>query len=88
MGVVWMEKDQCGRIVVDVWLGNRNINIEMVRDWIASYRQYAPRSRGLEQAEPEARVNGHGLWREKNPEPPWEFRKNKRDRAAEKVDSR
>lgn len=78
--VVWKEKDQYGRIVGDVNLGDRNINIEMVHDGFAWwYRTYAPKSRLLEQAEADARKAKRGLWRDKNPEPPWEFRKKERE---------
>jgi endonuclease YncB( thermonuclease family) len=83
--VVWKEKDRYGRIVGDVHLadplaGDRNINIEMVRDGYAWwYRSYAPKSKWLEEAETEARNERRGLWRDKNPEPPWEFRKKKRE---------
>jgi endonuclease YncB( thermonuclease family) len=83
--VVWKEKDQYGRIVGDVWLpdraGERNVNIEMVRDGYAWwYRRYAPRSKSLEAAETEARRDHRGLWRDANPEPPWEYRKHERER--------
>lgn len=78
--VVWKEKDQYGRIVGDVNLGDRNINIEMVHDGFAWwYRTYAPKSKLLEQAEAEAKKEKRGLWRDKNPEPPWEFRRQERD---------
>jgi endonuclease YncB( thermonuclease family) len=84
--IVWKEKDQYGRIVGDVHLGDRNINIEMVRDGFAWwYKTYAPKSKTLEAAEEEAQKAKRGLWHDKNPEPPWEFRKKERDRkkAAE-----
>jgi endonuclease YncB( thermonuclease family) len=60
--VVWKEKDQYGRIVGDVHLGDRNINIEMVHDGFAWwYRAYAPKSKVLEQGEAEARKEKRGL---------------------------
>src|SRR6266446_10464116 len=74
--VIWKEKDRYGRIVGDVYLGDRNVNTEMVHDGFAWwYRTYAPKSKLLEQAEAEARQERRGLWQDKNPEPPWEFRK-------------
>src|SRR5205823_3500794 len=92
--VAWKERDRYGRIVGDVWLpdppagerkaGERNINIEMVRDgWAWWYRQYAPKSRALEGAETEARKERRGLWRDREPEPPWEFRKKDRERQKQ-----
>ena len=81
--VVWKEKDRYGRIVGDVHLGDRNINVEMVHDGFAWwYRTYAPKSKALEQAEAEAKKEKRGLWRDKDPEPPWEFRKKERESNA------
>ena len=83
--VVWKEKDRYGRIVGDVHLadesGDRNINIEMVHDGFAWwYKSYAPKSKTLEQAEAEAKKERRGLWHDKNPEPPWEYRKQERSK--------
>jgi endonuclease YncB( thermonuclease family) len=83
--VVWKEKDRYGRIVGDVHLGDRNINIEMVQDGFAWwYRAYAPKSKTLEAAEAEAQKEKRGLWHDKNPEPPWEFRKHEREKGDRK----
>jgi endonuclease YncB( thermonuclease family) len=83
--VVWHEKDRYGRIVGDIHLGERNINTEMVRDGFAWwYRTYAPKSKTLEEAETDARKAQRGLWHDKNPEPPWEFRKREREREHER----
>ena len=78
--VVWKEKDQYGRIVGDVFLGKRHINTEMVHDGFAWwYRHYAPKSKELERAEAEARKERRGLWHDKDPEPPWDYRKRERE---------
>ena len=82
--VVWKEKDRYGRIVGDVHLGDRNINVEQVRNGYAWwYRTYAPKSKILEAAEADARKEGLGLWHDKNPEPPWEYRKKERERKKQ-----
>src|SRR5947209_15109468 len=79
--IVWKEKDRYGRIVGDVHLGDRNINIEQVRNGYAWwYQTYAPKSKILEAAEADARKEGRGLWRDKDPEPPWEYRQKEHDR--------
>ena len=81
--VYWKEKDRYGRVVGDVCLGDRNINVEMVHDGFAWwYRTYALKSKLLEQAETAARKAKRGLWRDKNPAPPWEFRKKERERKT------
>lgn len=73
-----MDRDRFGRLVSVVWLGNRNINKEMVADgWAWAYRQYLDRPHASEylRAEELARVQRIGLWRQNNPQPPWEFRR-------------
>lgn len=76
-----MDTDQYGRTVSIVWLGNRNINKEMVAEGYAwAYRQYLDRPHASEYigAEEQARKAGLGLWMQSNPQPPWEFRKTLR----------
>ncbi|MRR55463.1 MAG: nuclease [Deltaproteobacteria bacterium] len=73
-----MDRDRYGRLVSVVWLDNRNINKEMVADgWAWAYRQYLDRPHASEyiDAEERARARRLGLWRQSNPQPPWEFRK-------------
>jgi len=71
------ERDQYGRTVAVIELEGRDINAEMVAEGMAwAYRQYlagpyASRYIGLEG---KARRQHRGLWRENNPQPPWEFR--------------
>lgn len=73
-----LDIDRYRRAVSVVWLGERNINREMVREGFAwAYRQYLYRPHASEyiQAEEQARWERRGLWRQGNPQPPWEFRK-------------
>lgn len=73
-----MDIDKYRRTVAIVWLGNRNINREMVVDgWAWAYRQYLDRAHASEYiiAEEQARKAQKGIWRQNNPQPPWEFRK-------------
>lgn len=71
------ERDQYGRAVAVVRQGQRDINAEMVAEGMAwAYRHYldgpyASRYIGLEE---QARRRRLGLWRQSNPQPPWEFR--------------
>ena len=70
--------DRYRRAVSIIWLGNRNINREMVREGYAwAYRQYLDRPHASEyiDAEEQARKERRGLWQQANPQPPWEFRK-------------
>ena len=73
-----MDVDRYGRTVSIVWLGNRNVNLEMVQEgWAWAYKQYLDRPHASEyiQAEEQARAKRLGLWQQGNPQPPWEFRK-------------
>jgi micrococcal nuclease len=74
-----MDIDRYGRTVSIVWLGNRNINQEMVAEGYAwAYRQYLNRPHASEYIELEEQVQSKrlGLWQQNNPQPPWEFRRS------------
>jgi endonuclease YncB( thermonuclease family) len=80
--VKWSKKDRYERILGDVYLGDRHINLEMVREGMAwHYKQYS-KSKELAEAEDEARKAKKGLWADKSPEPPWEYRKREREKKA------
>jgi endonuclease YncB( thermonuclease family) len=79
--VRWEKKDRYGRILGDVHLGDRLINLEMVQDGLAwHYKQYS-KSKELAEAEEEAQKAKKGIWGDKSPEPPWEFRKKGREKT-------
>lgn len=74
-----MDIDKYKRLVCIVWLGDRNINNEMVSDGQAwAYRKYLDRPHASEyiDAEEQARGKRLGLWQQSNPQPPWEFRRS------------
>ena len=78
--VTWEKKDRYGRILGDVHLGDRHINLEMVQDGLAwHYKQYS-KSKELAKAEADARMGKKGLWVDKEQVPPWEFRKTEREK--------
>lgn len=73
-----MDIDRYKRLVSLVFLGKRDINREMVEEgWAWAYRQYLDRAYSSDyiNAEEEARSRRLGLWKNSNPQPPWEFRK-------------
>jgi endonuclease YncB( thermonuclease family) len=71
-------KDRYERVLGDIYLGQDFINLKMVQDGMAwHYKQYSD-SKLLAAAEVSARENKKGLWKEKNPIAPWEWRKAKR----------
>ena len=77
------DRDQYGRVVGVLQLAGRDINAEMVAEGMAwAYRQflngpYASRYIALEE---QARRQRRGLWRDPNPQPPWEFRRGQKKR--------
>ena len=72
-----MDTDQYGRSVGVVRYEGRDINREMVEEGMAwAYRQYlhGPYASEYIDGEERARARHKGLWRDSNPQPPWEFR--------------
>lgn len=73
-----MDKDRYNRLVAVVWLAEKNINQEMVAEGYAwAYKQYldTPSVSEFTRLEEQARRKRLGLWRQNNPQPPWEFRR-------------
>jgi endonuclease YncB( thermonuclease family) len=70
--------DRYKREVGRIYLGERFINIEMVKDGFAwRYVQY-DKPGEFKATEADAREHRRGLWADPNPVPPWEWRKAKR----------
>ncbi len=70
-----MDRDRYGRTVGVVLLPDgRSLNHELVRAGLAwMYRRYT-NDQSLSDLEEEARVARRGLWADRNPIPPWEWR--------------
>lgn len=80
-----VEDDQYQRAVAIVRYNGRDINREMVAEGMAwACRQYlhGPYASVYIGAEDLARSRHKGLWRDRNPKPPWEFRQG--DKGAGK----
>ncbi len=78
-----VERDQYGRAVAVVKQAGRDINAEMVAEGMAwAYRQYlsGPYASKYIALEEQARRQHRGLWRDTNPQPPWEFRRTQKGR--------
>lgn len=79
--------DRYKRAVAVIRYAGRDINREMVADGMAwAYRQYLQGPYESEYIGSENRARSHraGLWREPNPQPPWEFRNgNKGERSRQ-----
>jgi endonuclease YncB( thermonuclease family) len=73
-----IDVDRYKREVGRIYLGERFVNMEMVRDGFAwRYVQY-DKPGEFTAAEANARHNRRGLWTDPHPTPPWEWRKLKR----------
>ena len=79
--VVFSEKDQYGRILGTIFLGDENVNLKMVEAGLAWRYHYSknPRYGAAEQA---ARAARKGLWADKAPMDPWAFRKLKKNEST------
>ena len=70
------DKDQYGRVVGEVYYNGKNVNLYMLETGNAWwYKQYSKGNLEFAAAEEKAKLNKVGLWEDKDPVPPWEFRK-------------
>jgi len=78
---IWQtDTDRYGRIVGFVFVGDRNLNKELLTAGLAwHYKQYS-RDPELAKLEFKARSARIGLWSERDPIPPWEYRRLKRSK--------
>lgn len=85
--VEWSERDRYGRILGEVFVGDgvdaaTSVNEQLVRDgWAWHFLKYSD-SAQLAAAEAEAKADRRGLWAEKEPVSPWEWRVQEAARAA------
>ena len=79
--VDWHKRDRYDRIVGKVIAQGKDVNLAQVRTGMAWwYRKYANEQSRVDQGiyaatEAKARVSGVGLWGDKDPIPPWDWRK-------------
>jgi micrococcal nuclease len=76
--IVPVDQDKYGRTVALVYVDDQCLNESLVRDgyaWV--YRHYCHKDfcRDWSELEGSARKNSQGLWADRNPTPPWEWRK-------------
>lgn len=82
IAVRWLKKDQCGRLLGQVYCKDRWINGEMVREgWAMQYDGFEVPS--LIEAEEKAREEEKGIWVDGQAEPPSEFRRRLKELAEE-----
>lgn len=77
--VTYKEKDRYGRILGKVSTDSiSDVNLEMIKSGMAWHYSYYNKEKEYADAEKEARKKKIGLWVDKNPIPPYEWRKGKR----------
>lgn len=71
-------KDKYGRMLGYLYIGGKEINLQMVEDGFAwHFKEYNDQQRFAD-AEQQARDDKKGLWADSKPMPPWEFRDRKK----------
>jgi len=79
--VQWDKHDRYGRIVGTVFVDGQDVDLEQVKGGMAWFYRYyqnelTPEDRKrYAQAEDKAKADKLGLWQDKHPIPPWEWRR-------------
>jgi endonuclease YncB( thermonuclease family) len=76
--ITWTKKDNFGRRLAQVYIGDEHINRNMIRDGHSWHFKRYNQSKELAQAEEEAKKAKRGLWGTENPQAPWDYRKENR----------
>nr|MCR5752620.1 thermonuclease family protein [Kiritimatiellia bacterium] len=76
--VRYKSRDKYGRIIGTVFVDGRDVNLEMLRAGFAWHYKYYDSNPEYDAAEASARAARIGLWQDKNPINPYEFRKKER----------
>jgi len=66
--------DKYGRTIARVFLGTLDVNLEMVRLGFAWRYDHYSQEQALGLAQQQARGQKWGLWQDRNPTPPWDWR--------------
>ncbi len=75
-------KDRYGRTLSKVYVGEKYVDLEMVKKGMAwHYAYFAKDAKDLAKAEKSARAKKLGLWKQANPTPPWEWRRKDKKSA-------
>lgn len=72
-------KDRYGRIVGYVLYDGKNLSLELLKEGLSWHYKYYSDDEEMAHLEAEARKHKKGLWADKNPINPYEWRKGKRN---------
>lgn len=74
--VEWEKKDKYGRVLGIVYSSDgKETNLEMLKAGLAWHYKHFDQTESYSQAEKDARTKKVGLWADKNPIEPWNWRK-------------
>ena len=77
--VIVDSKDRYGRFLGWVYHEGKNLNKELLKAGLAwHFRRYS-KDEELQDLQDKARANKVGLWKDKNPVPPWDWRRGVRN---------
>lgn len=75
--VVVQGRDRYDRVLGVVWVNGKNLNLHLVQEGLAWHYVQFSKDKAYATAEADARKKRKGLWRQKKPVPPWEYRRTK-----------
>jgi endonuclease YncB( thermonuclease family) len=79
------ERDRYGRVLGRLEVEGQDVNRQMVLDGLAWHFTRYSDDATLADAEGEARAAGRGLWGDREPVPPWEWRATEKERRRQPV---
>jgi endonuclease YncB( thermonuclease family) len=79
------KRDKYGRTVARINVEGQDVNQQMVAEGLAWHYTAYSDDATLAEAEREARAARRGLWADKAPVPPWEWRATEKERKREQV---
>ena len=83
--VTWETRDRYGRVLGEVLVDGKSVNRALLEAGMAwHYREYSKDPK-LQKLEDDARAAKLGLWADKEPIAPWEWRKTERERRKVKA---
>ncbi len=78
MSLVWQSKDRYQRVIGRITFAGLDVNLEMVKRGMACGFDKYSKEKALIDAQAAAKVAKHGLWTDKEPIAPWEWRAEKK----------
>jgi len=80
--VTTKKHDRYGRTIGHVIVNKRDVNIKLLEDGAVWHYEEYDHNKRLREAEQSARAAQKGLWRDPSPMPPWDWRKNEREKKG------